>query len=626
MRKTFPAARRGVDGDAVRQYLETVAGEVRALVDREATLRRKLAEAERRAAEPELDEATLTRAVGAETARILETAHAAARDVLDKAEARARELTAEAEGLLSARAAEAEGAAEAILVAAEEEATAMRQTALEEAGTLRAEAREEAESLTEASRHEAEDLEARTRAKCREMVQEARQLRTSVLRDLADRRKALHVQLEQLRTGRDTIVEVVDAVGDAVDDLRQRLASAEHDARVAAAEAGERAGVEGDELDEELASELSGMLSDEELALELAVDEGLATELAQSVEQGGGREGDGEAVAPSTTAPRVPARNGGPVPAGDLGDVAEPSQWEASSPVAQATVEPGADAEENEGTSAATRRSVDELFAKIRSSREQSAVPEAELGVLGEASAHEAAVNETEEIGAGEGFDEDGGDAPAGGDAVFLARRTKLRRVVKRALQDDQNQLLDSMRSASGKPDLEQLLAEKEQLERFAGAVSEPLAEAFAAGSGFLGGARAADPPDQETAGRTLGAELAAELAGQLRRRLADALASSNEVGDASLSDAAGAAYREWRGTRIDDLAGDFTTQAFNGAAITTSTGVAVRWVVDDDGRPCPDCEDNTLAGPQAVGEPFPTGQTHPPVHPGCRCLLVPAD
>ena len=37
----------------------------------------------------------------------------------------------------------------------------------------------------------------------------------------------------------------------------------------------------------------------------------------------------------------------------------------------------------------------------------------------------------------------------------------------------------------------------------------------------------------------------------------------------------------------------------------------------------CPDCEDNSLAGAQAKGEPFPTGQLHPPAHPGCRCLLV---
>ena len=54
---------------------------------------------------------------------------------------------------------------------------------------------------------------------------EARDLRASVLGDLAERRRSLRVQLEQLRTGRDSLLGVVDAVGDAVDQLRDRLAN-----------------------------------------------------------------------------------------------------------------------------------------------------------------------------------------------------------------------------------------------------------------------------------------------------------------------------------------------------------------------------------------------------------------
>jgi hypothetical protein len=45
---------------------------------------------------------------------------------------------------------------------------------------------------------------------------------------------------------------------------------------------------------------------------------------------------------------------------------------------------------------------------------------------------------------------------------------------------------------------------------------------------------------------------------------------------------------------------------------------------VHDLGGPCPDCDDNALAGPTPRGEVFPTGQPHPPAHAGCRCLLVP--
>ena len=68
--KSFPAARRGVDGEAVRIFLGKVAAELRAALEREAILRERVAEAERRAEDPVLDEATLTRAIGIETAKI----------------------------------------------------------------------------------------------------------------------------------------------------------------------------------------------------------------------------------------------------------------------------------------------------------------------------------------------------------------------------------------------------------------------------------------------------------------------------------------------------------------------------------------------------------------------------
>jgi hypothetical protein len=50
-----------------------------------------------------------------------------------------------------------------------------------------------------------------------------------------------------------------------------------------------------------------------------------------------------------------------------------------------------------------------------------------------------------------------------------------------------------------------------------------------------------------------------------------------------------------------------------------------VEWQVDPDGPPSPDCEDNALAGAVTVGDTFPSGHLSPPMHPGCRCLLLPA-
>ena len=201
---------------------------------------------------------------------------------------------------------------------------------------------------------------------------------------------------------------------------------------------------------------------------------------------------------------------------------------------------------------------------------------------------------------------------------------SKLSRALKRALQDDQNELLNALRRASGTPDLDTLLPEGAQHERFAGAASAALADGWLKGRAWL---RPAGDPGESTTdaaatGQQLGLELAAELAGLLRHRISESLHTLGETGEGA-QDAAGAAYREWKGPRVEGLAGDFATRAFSkGAVDAAAAGTIVRWVVDD-AKPCPDCDDNALAGEQPAGELWPTGQAHPPVHPGCRCLLV---
>ena len=86
--KSFP--RHGGEWTAkpLAAFLAKVAAELRDTLAREETLRERVAEAERRVADPELDEATLTRAIGVETAKILSTAHEAARNVVALAEQR----------------------------------------------------------------------------------------------------------------------------------------------------------------------------------------------------------------------------------------------------------------------------------------------------------------------------------------------------------------------------------------------------------------------------------------------------------------------------------------------------------------------------------------------------------
>ncbi|MGH9305069.1 MAG: hypothetical protein ACRDZ5_11785, partial [Acidimicrobiales bacterium] len=348
-------------------------------------------------------------------------------------------------------------------------------------------------------------------------------------------------------------------------------------------------------------------------------------------------------------------------------------------------VEPGEEEEEVRAReTAASYRSVDELFARIRAERAAGAAEVAEDAPPGAAEdvpagdvpagdvpaeevpaedvpAEEeiAAVGEVV-VGASEGpvgADEAGGEEPRGeDDAAYgeepvsasdyghLGRRSelldpltvKLSRALKRALQDDQNELLTALRNSAGAPNLANLLPEADQKARYTAATLELLGEAWSLGLGWLSGGgqdqdgSVAPPGSTEqgpaAAGTTLASELANELSGLLRRRMVEALETVDDTANGAAGDAASAAYREWKGQRVEALAGDFTTRAFGRGAVAGGKGLSVRWIADDQGAPCSDCDDNVLAGEQQVGEAFPTGQLHPPVHPGCRCLIVAAN
>jgi hypothetical protein len=121
--------------------------------------------------------------------------------------------------------------------------------------------------------------------------------------------------------------------------------------------------------------------------------------------------------------------------------------------------------------------------------------------------------------------------------------------------------------------------------------------------------------------------QLAEGVVGPLRRRLT-AGEGLEDAEEAVVAEHVGSAFREWKGERVERLAGDHVVAAFSAGTLAAaeSTGTSsLEWVaVSDSGdAPCPDCEDNGLNGSQAPGEEFPTGHRHPPAHPGCRCLIA---
>jgi hypothetical protein len=114
---------------------------------------------------------------------------------------------------------------------------------------------------------------------------------------------------------------------------------------------------------------------------------------------------------------------------------------------------------------------------------------------------------------------------------------------------------------------------------------------------------------------------LAATVVTLLRRRMGQ----DEEPGDEDPTERIGAAYREWRGERIERLVGDYAVSAFSlGVLRAAGRGGHLRWVLAGTGHDCADCEDNALAEGLEAGVEFPTGHRHPPAHAGCRCLILP--
>jgi cell division septum initiation protein DivIVA len=81
--------------------------------------------------------------------------------------------------------------------------------------------------------------------------------------------------------------------------------------------------------------------------------------------------------------------------------------------------------------------------------------------------------------------------------------------------------------------------------------------------------------------------------------------------------------FRTAKNDLIPEVMSDVATAGFNQGILSAADDDAQHcWIVDGGGSPCPDAEDNHLAGAVTCGEAFPTGDLRPPAHPGCRCLL----
>ena len=195
-----------------------------------------------------------------------------------------------------------------------------------------------------------------------------------------------------------------------------------------------------------------------------------------------------------------------------------------------------------------------------------------------------------------------------------------LTRKLRRVLADEQNEALDRLRQGSKLPGLDALVGSPaEHGGRYAEAARDDLEAAARSGAELIGHPNGTGAPDLDDVMTALGAAVGEPLRERLTVCLSDAGGDLDEA-----TELVRAAYREWKTQRLEAAAADALLAAFSrGAFNAAPEGCTLRWLVAPDQPPCPDADDNALAGDLDRGQPFPTGHLHAPAHPGCRCQVV---
>lgn len=548
-RVSFTTVRKnGFDPQEVRTYLEGVAREMAQFEKRIRDLHDQLAEANHRAAHPSFDEATLTTALGSQSAAILRSAH-------DEA----GRVTAEAQERASATYAEAQKRAALHLIDTQERITVMLTDAEQTATSIDQEARAAAERLVESAKVNGESIVERARAQGRAIVEQATEARRATLNDLAVKRKALAIQIEQLRGARDSLAATMVTVRESIDHSLTTLVASDEQARHAALDA---------------------------LRLRPATPEPTEEELLANTPLRAVPDVPGEPAPPPIVASKPSTEATADTP------VSSPAPVRAPSPAPDSFVEvdPGA------------TDVVNDIFARLRKAtlEERGASAPTPKKVVVAASPE----TPTEELFARR-------------DKAVSESLSALTRKVKRALQDDQNVMLDRLRDVTGDP-TEELEDELAQRARYAEAAVGVLAESAQAGRTFAfqeTGAQGADVDEQSI--NDCAADLAVTIVLALRKRI---MADGN--GDAS--DRANAAYKEWRGARVERLCTDAARRAFHVGVTAAATGRGMKFLPAPTDAPCDACALDAQAPPRATGQAFPSGSLYPPLHAGCACTVIP--
>lgn len=215
-------------------------------------------------------------------------------------------------------------------------------------------------------------------------------------------------------------------------------------------------------------------------------------------------------------------------------------------------------------------------------------------------------------------------------DSAIAPVELTLTRRLKRILQDDQSAILDALRQ--GGVDLAYRSAADlvATPTRNVTTIVSNLVEAVRAGIDFgrsfvTDEDYRAELSASDLANATSHAESLSRALDELSvGRIADMRDTLERADESAQIALIGAVFREVRGSKVDELVGDYLNACFASGVRAVEGATGHRWITFDIGGNCADCDDNALAGDNPPSEAFPTGHRTPPVHAGCRCLIVP--
>ena len=614
----FNVSRKGYDQGEVRDFLRMVSAELARLQERE-----KFLESEMRAMQTRglsdpgvLDEATVTALLGEETARVLTVAREAAQQMRDRAAETAERIVREASA----------------------EVARLREQAEIESSRRRSDAATDSESEIELAKQQG-----------REMVNEARAYREKLLNELAVRRELARQQIEELIRSRDRLKAAFEraslaasgVVGDltdfdeAAEEFQQAVPVVIETKPISVIEprndsptnvlpfdrekfeddATETVSEPANEIVDEPVTEL---VSEPEILEPVVEAENIVPVIQDSAptiaDEQPAESDDGHRAKivqmfgrtsrrlhPSTETPEV-----------DQTVPTVPTVPEVKTPELIKKIEP-------------KKSSVDDLFAKLRQAGAENVASSVKTV---KDSSHKTTETPKKAVEPPKPIEPDLKMFERR-DSALIAVNEMLVKKLKRVLADEENAMLNYLQSKKAQVALEKVLPSFEnQLQTFVEATSKELIEAAMSGAQSLSKSLKSDlrkKISNATVMQVLSKKLADDIVYPLRERIQKCVESSD--GSASeMSSLIRSTYREWKMKQVDKIVGDISRLAYSrGAYLVLETGVKVCWMVDPNGPPCADAEDNSLAGEVNCGEKFPTGDEHPVIHAGCKCLVVPS-